>query len=161
MTIQDDSVVTIAYTLTDEEGELIDSSEESGEIEYLHGHGNIVAGLERALSGRKIGESFEVQVEPEDGYGEYDDDLVMEVPRANMPDDVELELGMDFQIELEDGEPQVVSVVEIEDDTVTLDGNHPLAGELLNFSVTVRGIRPATAEELEHGHAHGEHGHEE
>lgn len=159
MNVKDDAVVTISYTLHDDEGELLDSSEETGNIAYLHGHGNIVDGLERALTGKRVGDTVEVTVDPADGYGEYDEELIMEVPRANMPTDVELELGMDFQIENEDREWQVVSVVDMDDESVTLDGNHPLAGETLHFKVKVEEIRAATAEELDHGHVHDEDGH--
>ncbi len=148
-------VVTFDYKLTDEDGELIDSSEGSEPLVYLHGVGGIVPGLERALEGKSVGDRIQVTVAPEDGYGEQDDSLIFEVDFDQFEETDELELGQQFQIDTDDG-PLVVTVVEITEDTVTIDGNHELAGISLNFDVTIVEVREATPEEIDHGHAHGE-----
>lgn len=152
MKVAKDKVVSIDYTLR-VEGEVVDSSSGSEPLEYLHGHGNIVPGLERALAGLAKGESLHVQVSPEDGYGEWDEEGEQVMPRDAFPDD--LELGASYVAEDENGESVTLTVVEIGDDEVTVDFNHPLAGEVLAFEVTVRDVRDASPEELEHGHAHG------
>jgi FKBP-type peptidyl-prolyl cis-trans isomerase SlyD len=159
MQIGKNKVVKIHYTLTDDDGEVIDSSEGGEPLEYLHGAGGIIPGLEEALEGKSAGDHIKVHVEPEDGYGEQDDDLLHEVERSQFDGIDELELGMQFQVDTDDG-PMLVTVVEITDDTVTVDGNHELAGVALNFDVTVGEIRNATQEEIDHGHAHGEGCHE-
>jgi len=159
MQIAKHKVVKIHYTLTDDDGEVIDSSEGGEPLEYLHGVGGIVAGLEDVLEGKSVGDRIKVNVQPEDGYGEQDDDLLHEVERSHFEGIDELELGMQFQVDTDDG-PMVVTVVEITDENVTVDGNHELAGVTLNFDVTVHEIRDATPEEIAHGHAHGEGCHE-
>lgn len=155
MVVQNDSVVTIAYTLTDEAGVVIDSSKEHGDLAYLHGHQNIIPGLEEALEGKEPGENLTVTVPPAKGYGDRDDQAVFEVPRDRLPADAELELGMQFQAQDGNGQSRIVTLTNIEDDTVMLDGNHPLAGQTLNFDVEVRDVREATEEERDHGHVHG------
>lgn len=161
MTIGNDTVVTIAYTLRNAEGTVIDSSEEHGSISYLHGHQNIVPGLENALAGKTVGEAVNAEVEPSEGYGERRDDLVFSVPRDRMPPDEELSEGMQFRAQVAEGQDLVVTLVDIKDEEITLDGNHPLAGEKLVFDVEVEDIREATPEELDHGHVHdGTHDHE-
>lgn len=160
MNVQKDSVVTIDYELKDDSGEVLDSSDNNGELAYLHGHDNIVEGLEEALEGKEPGASVETTVAPEKGYGEYTDSLVFSVGRDRLPEDVDLELGMQFEARAQDGQRQIVTLTKIGDDEVTLDGNHPLAGQTLYFNVTVKDVRSATSEELEHGHVHGPNGHE-
>lgn len=159
MSVAKNMVVSIDYKLTDEEGEVLDSSEDTGPLEYLHGHGEIVPGLERALEGKKSGDSLQVKVDPKDGYGEYDPEKVVEIDKDQLPEGMNPELGMELTTDGPNGEPVTYFIAEIEDDGVVLDGNHPLAGETLNFDITIRGLRPATKEELSHGHAHGPDGH--
>lgn len=158
MTVTKDRVVTIAYTLKDDDGSIIDSSSDHGDLEYLHGHRNIVEGLETALEGKSAGDTVKTSVSPDQGYGARNDELIFSVSRSNMPDD-ELSVGMQFAAQDRDGNQQVVTLVGVQDDTVTLDANHPLAGATLHFDATVQDVREATGEELEHGHVHGP-GHE-
>ena len=154
-----DKVVTIHYTLTDKGGDIIDSSIGQEPLSYVHGRGNIIRGLENALEGKKAGEKLQVTVQPEDAYGIKDDSLVMQVPRNAFKDVDNLEPGMRFQIKKNEG-VQIVMVTEIGETEVTVDGNHPLAGEELNFEVEVTEVRDATKEELSHGHVHGPGGHD-
>jgi FKBP-type peptidyl-prolyl cis-trans isomerase SlyD len=156
--IGQDQVVSLEFRLTDERGDLIDSSEEGDPLVYLHGHDQIVPGLENALEGKAEGHSGRVVVPPEDGYGESDPELVFTEPRSSFSFPVEV--GQMLEASDEDGESYEYQVVGLTEDGVTLDGNHPLAGMTLTFDVTVVGVRPATAGELSHGHAHGEGGHE-
>ena len=150
--IQQDTVVSIDYILTDDGGEVIDSSEESEPLTYLHGHGQIIPGLERELEGRTVGDSASVRVEAEDGYGEHDPEKVVEVPRDRF--EFEIAVGDFVQAKQQDGTTFPFKVVEVAPDQVTLDGNHPLAGQALNFKVSVVAVRAATPEELDHGHSH-------
>jgi len=159
MQIEDNMIVTFDYRLTDDDGLEIDSSEGRDPLAYLHGSDAIVAGLERALTGKSAGDSFEVRILPEDAYGERDDDLEQEVPREQFAAMESLEEGMEFEVETDDG-PMIITIVEVGEEVVTVDGNHDLAGVALTFAVTVREVRQATPEELEHGHAHGPGGHE-
>ncbi|MFO8065663.1 MAG: peptidylprolyl isomerase [Spirochaetia bacterium] len=156
MTIQSDAVVTIAYTLKDDDGQVLDTSNDHGDLSYLHGHQNIVPGLEEALEGKAPGESVETSIPPEKAYGDRDDQLLFQVSRDRMPDDAELQVGMQFEAQTSNGERQVVTLAEVGDSEVTLDANHPLAGQTLHFDVTVNDVREATSEELEHGHVHTE-----
>lgn len=152
MRVAKDKVVSIDYTLR-ADGEVVDSSDGSGPLVYLHGHGALVPGLERALSGLTAGESLSVVVEPEDAYGDFEqDDEGVRLPRESLPDD--LEVGATYEAETEDGEPVTLTVMEVEDAEVVVDFNHPLAGRTLSFDVTVLEVREAGADELEHGHAH-------
>lgn len=155
MEIQHNAVVGIHYTLKSDDGEVLDSSEGGSPLVFIQGHGNIIHGLEQALAGLKVGDAKEVVVEPADGYGEYDDELVQEVPRSAFEGIDTLEIGMQFHADTEDGIVPI-TVVEIDDDVITVDGNHELAGERLHFSVTIDSIREATPEELAHGHIHGD-----
>jgi len=155
MTITQDKVVLIDYTLKNAEGEVIDSSEGAAPLAYLHGAENIVQGLERELEGKKEGDSLSVVVKPEDGYGVHNEELIGAVPREMFESDMDIEVGMTFQAETDQG-VQMVRVVGLSDEEVTVDGNHPLAGETLHFDVTVCEVRDASEEELEHGHVHGE-----
>lgn len=156
--IENDVVVTMDYELL-VDGELIDSSQENGPIDFLQGHENIVPGLERELYGLKVGDSVSVTVSPEDGYGEYDDDAVIEVPRSEFPNDFTPEPGMELEVRDEENELHEATILDVTDDVVILDFNDPLAGETLQFHVTILELRAATTEELEHGHVH-DAGHE-
>jgi FKBP-type peptidyl-prolyl cis-trans isomerase SlyD len=150
-----DLVVSLEYTLT-VDGEVIDSSEENGPIDYIQGHENIIAGLESALDGMKVGEAKKVNVKAKDAYGEYDPEAVEEVPLSEFPNDIPLEVGVELAVEDEDEGPISAVIEEVGKDSVTLNFNHPLAGKDLNFDVKILSIRAATAEELEHGHIHDE-----
>jgi len=155
MQIAKDKVVSIHYTLKNDAGSVIDSSEGAEPLVYLHGAQNIIPGLERALEGKVIDDALEVSIEAVDAYGEYKKELTQVVP-SNMFEGVDkLEAGMEFQAQTEQG-MQVIRIAEVNGDDITIDGNHPLAGERLHFAVTVDAIRDASAEELEHGHIHSE-----
>ena len=158
MQIEARKVVTLNYTLTDNDGNVIDQSSDSS-FAYLHGANNIIPGLENALEGRSAGDSLNVSVTPAEGYGERDPAKTQAVPRNMFPEDTDIEVGMQFHAQGPNGETLVVSVAAVEDDTITVDGNHPLAGVQLNFAVEVIGVREASKEELEHGHVHGPGGH--
>lgn len=152
-------VVLIHYTLRNEAKEVLDSSSGSDPLPYLHGHGNIITGLEGALEGRKEGEKISVTVEPQQGYGEYDARLLREIERSRFPEDAALEVGSSFAASGPDGESIEIRVIELKGDNVVIDGNHPLAGVKLFFEVEVVTIREATPSEIEHGHAHPGDGH--
>lgn len=153
MIVAKDKVVTIDYTLTDEDGDVIDSSQDDEPLIYLHGHQGIIPGLEAALEGRRVGDRLQVSIPPEDGYGDWDEDLVEVVSAEDFEQADELEVGMQFETMTDEG-PKVATVVDIDGDEVTVDLNHPLAGMTLHFDVTVLGVRDATAEEVAHGHVH-------
>ena len=159
MKIAENKVALIDYTLRDNDGEMIDSSEGAGPLAYLHGAGNIVEGLEEALIGKKAGDKVKASIEPAKAYGERYEDMKQEVPKELFGGVENIEVGMQFQSETDEG-PVLVTVMGISEEMVTVDGNHPLAGVHLNFDVTVREVREPTAEELEHGHVHGEGGHQ-
>jgi len=152
------TVATFHYTLTDDAGKVIDSSSGHDPLAYLHGAGNIVPGLEKALEGRQAGGKFDVVVSPEEGYGEPNEMLIQTVPREAFQGVDELEVGMAFQAQTPQGAISVV-VSKIEDGQVTVDGNHPLAGQNLHFAIEVVEVRDASLEELTHGHVHGPGGH--
>jgi FKBP-type peptidyl-prolyl cis-trans isomerase SlyD len=158
MQIEAQKVVTLNYTLTDNEGNIIDQSSD-GSFAYLHGANNIIPGLESALTGKQAGDALDVSVEPKDGYGERESAKTQDVPREMFPADTEIETGMQFHAQGPNGEVLVVTVANVTGDTVTVDGNHPLAGIQLNFAVEVLQVRDALQEELEHGHVHGPGGH--
>ena len=158
MAISPDSVVTIHYTLKDDDGAVIDSSASGEPLAYLHGHGNIVPGLEKELTGRNAGDKVSVRVSPEEGYGEYDRSLVQSVPLRALRGIKDVRAGMHLHAQTEQG-PRTVTVTRVAADMVTLDGNHPLAGKHLNFDIQIEDVRQATEEELSHGHVHGAHGH--
>lgn len=161
--VADDMVVTLHFRLSLDDREVVVDTEADGEpMSYLHGHGEVVHGLESALRGRAVGDSFDVVISPEDGYGEHDPEDTDEVPRDAFPDDLELEVGLQLSAEDEDGNVVPCVVREVHEEHVVVDMNHPLAGETLHYTVKILEIRPATAEELEHGHVHDaddEHGH--
>ncbi len=149
-----DVVVSLQYKLWLDDGTLAEESETDDPLVYLHGHDNIIPGLERELAGLRVGDSKTVVVEPEDGYGEYDPDNTDEISRSDLPGDFEPEIGTLLSIEDGQGNEFVAEIAEISDDTILLDFNHPMAGETLRFDVTISALRPATPEELAHGHAH-------
>jgi FKBP-type peptidyl-prolyl cis-trans isomerase SlyD len=158
MLIAQDKVVLIHYTLTNDDGKVLDSSSGREPLAYLHGKGNIISGLESALDGKQAGDKLNVRVEPAEGYGVRDDALVQQVPRRQFGG-ANLKPGMQFHAQTSQGHARVVTVTRVVGDMVTVDGNHPLAGEALNFDVEVAEVRDATQEELEHGHVHGPGGH--
>lgn len=157
MDIAKDKVVTIDYVLHDADGKLLDKSEEGDPLVYLHGNENIIPGLERQLEGKKAGDSLKCVLVPTEAYGERNEELVLKVSKKDFGPDAQIEPGMQFEARGEDGS-QVVTVVKVEGDEVTIDGNHPLAGETLHFQVSVVDVREATAEELKHGHVHAHEG---
>ncbi len=158
MAIATDSVVTLHYTLKDDTGTVLDHSHPDEPLSYLHGHGNIIPGLERQLTGKNAGDALTVTVPPAEGYGEYDDDLVQSVPRRALRGIKDIKTGMQLQAQTDEG-PRAVTVTKVLGDMVTLDGNHPLAGKSLHFEVRIEQVRAATEEELSHGHVHGPGGH--
>ncbi len=157
-TVATDKVVSINYVLTGDDGTELDRSGEGEPLDYLHGHHNIVEGLEEALAGKEVGAKLTVRVPPAKGYGERVG-KPQQIPRSKFPKDVPVQKGMQFFTQGPKGEPIPVWVTKVMGPTVTIDMNHPLAGENLNFAVEVVAVRDATAEELEHGHVHGPHGH--
>mgnify|MGYP000843841379 CR=1 FL=1 len=158
MNIANNCVASFHYTLTDSTGKVLDSSEGLEPLAYLHGAGNIIPGLERALTDKTVGDKLNVSVPAAEAYGERDANLVQELPSSMFGGVDQIEVGMEFHAETEQG-LQVVTVVAVEEDRVTIDGNHPLAGIDLNFDVEVTDVRAASEEELAHGHAHGAGGH--
>lgn len=150
MQVAKDRVVSIDYTLKDTEGTLLDSSEGRGPLAYLHGAGNIIPGLEKALEGQNNGDSVEVTIEPGDAYGERDDNLIQDVPKQMFDSVDKVEPGMQFQAQTPNG-TQVITVREVGDETVKVDANHPLAGVTLNFDVKVVDVRDASSQEVENG----------
>ncbi len=155
MQIADKMAVSIHYTLTNEAGEQLDSSEGQDPLVYLHGHGNIIPGLENALKGKEVSDKFSVTIQPADAYGERRDDMVQVVPKSMFEGIDEIKVGMQFHADTSQG-MSVVTVSKVEGDEITIDGNHPLSGLALTFDVEVMEIRPATEDELEHKHIHGE-----
>jgi len=153
--VADDVVVSLKYVLT-VDGQVVDSADENEPIEFIQGLGGIIPGLERELYGMKVGEAKSVTVKPQDGYGEVDPNAVMDVPRSEFPAEIPLKVGVQLQVRDEDGDVMDAQIVAVAKDKVRLDFNHPLAGKTLNFEITVVGLRAASEEELEHGHAHGE-----
>ena len=160
MLIDDKKIVQIEYTLKNAAGEVIDSSVGGEPLSYLHGAHQIVPGLERELSGLKVGDVKDVVVTPDEGYGSRDPQGVFFVPRTAFPPEMDLSSGQSFVGESEDGEAVPVRIIEVHEAEVVVDANHPLAGETLYFHIDIRGIREATSEELTHGHPHdGQHHH--
>ena len=158
MQITRQTVVEIEYTLTGANGQVIDSSKGRGPLAYLHGAHNIIPGLESALEGKAAGDSLQVTIQPEHGYGQREPKLIEAVPRANFKGVNQIQPGMQFQAQTPGG-PRIVTVVAVDEENVTVDANHPLAGAVLNFDVSVVSVRAATEEEVQHGHVHGPGGH--
>ncbi|NVJ65558.1 MAG: peptidylprolyl isomerase [Gammaproteobacteria bacterium] len=158
MQIEKEKVAVIDYTVKTAEGQLVDSSEGTEPLAFLCGYHNIIPGLESALVGKVAGDQLEVAISPENAYGQYNQELVKEVPLNAFQGVEKVEVGMQFHAESPNG-PQLITVAKVENDMVTVDGNHPLAGVELHFDVTVKEVRAATSEEIEHGHVHGVGGH--
>jgi FKBP-type peptidyl-prolyl cis-trans isomerase SlyD len=143
------------YTLTDDAGTTLDTSAGGEPLVYIHGLGHIIPGLEAKVEGKAAGDKIKAVIEPKDAYGERVDEMVNSMPKSEFPDTEELAEGMQFQVDTDKG-PLILTIVEVKDDEVVLDGNHPLAGYTLHFDVEITEVREATKDELEHGHVHGE-----
>lgn len=154
MKIADNTVVSIHYTLTDAEGNQIDTSAGKEPLKFLAGAGNIIPGLEKELHGSEAGDKKQVTVEPEEGYGEVMPQLIQTLPREAFTGVEDVKVGMEFQAQGQDGRTQYVVVKDVGEDGITIDANHPLAGQTLNFDVSVEEVREATEEEKAHGHVH-------
>ncbi|UUO05524.1 peptidylprolyl isomerase [Blastopirellula sp. J2-11] len=154
MKIGKNTVVTIDYTLKDAEGEIIDTSSGAEPLVYLHGIGALIAGMESALDGKSPGDEFQIVITPEQGYGEYDEEDVMEIDLAAFEDPSQVQVGMELVLETEDEGEFAAVVTEVGEEAAIVDRNHPLAGMTLHFEVAVRAVRKATPEEIDHGHAH-------
>jgi FKBP-type peptidyl-prolyl cis-trans isomerase SlyD len=152
--VKDGHVVSMEYTLK-VDGEVADTSEGREPLEFVHGAGNIIPGLEREMTGMAIGESKEVVVPPADGYGEEDEKAFMDVPREQFPEEIPMKVGTELQVQNQAGQPMYARIDMVGDKNVRLNFNHPLAGKELHFAVKVVGLRNATDEEKEHGHVHG------
>jgi FKBP-type peptidyl-prolyl cis-trans isomerase SlyD len=159
--VEKSKVVSLHYTLRDEDGDVIDTSAGRGPLQFIQGAGQIIPGLEESLYGMRVGDEKQVTVEPEKAYGEVDPDAFQIVPRDRFPDDIDVEEGMGFRMRDSDTDEVVLAyVAEVRPSGILLDLNHPLAGETLDFQVRIEDVRPATEEELEHGHVHdGQDGH--
>ncbi len=157
MTIAKNAAVSFHYTLTDDDGNVIDKSPEGQPLAYLHGHDNIVPGLEKQLEGKAAGDKLTAVVEPAEGYGERHEAAIQQVPREHFQGVDNIEVGMQFHAQAE-GQVMQVTVVDVTDDMVTIDANHPLAGKQLTFDVEIADVRDATEEEIAHGHIHGDGG---
>ncbi len=158
MQIEKNKVVSIDYTLKNDDGQILDTSEGKEPLNFIHGNGHLIPGLEEALAGKAKDDKLNVSIPPEKGYGKRSDQMIHTVDRSNFEKDVDIKAGMQFQAQMDQG-VQLLTVVKVEDDKVTLDGNHPLADQTLHFDVDVKDVREASAEELEHGHVHGPGGH--
>ena len=160
MQIGPNSVVSIDYELTNDAGEVLDASAPGEPLVYLHGAHNLIPGLENQLTGKSAGDQLKVSVQPAEGYGEHQPEMVQEVPRSAFPEGTDIDVGMRFNAQTSDGSVSVV-VTEVSPETITVDGNHPLAGQVLHFAVTIADVRAASEEEVAHGHVHtpGHHHH--
>jgi len=152
--IGDNLVVSMHYKLTDEEGNVLDSSEGEEPMSYLHGARNIIPGLENALTGKVAGDTCKVRIEPAEGYGEVVPELIQVVGKDRFQGVDDVKEGMGFEAQGEDGQVQRIVVTKVEGESVTIDANHPLAGKVLNFDIEIAGVREATEEEIAHGHVH-------
>nr|MBN1229989.1 peptidylprolyl isomerase [Anaerolineae bacterium] len=157
--IHNNVVVSMTYRLT-VNGEFIEEADETDPLIYLHGHANIIPGLERALVGLKVGETKVVKVDPKDAYGEYDKDSIIVLSRDEIPAEIAPQVGMLLTLEDDDGDFMDAEISEVDEESITLDLNHPLAGKQLKFEIKILDLRDATEEELDHGHVHGDHGHD-
>ncbi len=154
MNIQNNRVVSFHYALTDDDGNNLDSSAGTDPLAYLHGVGNIIPRLERALEGKSTGDSLEVAVVAAEGYGEVQQELIQAVPKSSFQGVDNIEVGMQFEAQTSQGGTVPVTVTAVTDDRVTVDGNHPLAGVNLNFDISIEAVREATEEEIANGHIH-------
>lgn len=158
MSIAKNSAVFFNYTLTDSEGNTLDQSPEGQPLAYLHGHSNIIPGLEKQLEGKNAGDKLVAVVEPAEAYGEYQEAAVQEVPREQFQGVEDIQVGMQFQAQADNGQAMMVAVTAVSDDIITIDANHPLAGKQLTFDVEITEVREGSEEEIAHGHIHGEGG---
>lgn len=158
-TIADGDVVLFHYTLTNDDGEVMDTSRTRGEpLPYLHGASNIVPGLEKELTGKSVGDTLQVKVAPEEGYGPHNGMDPQPVPRGEFPGEIPLQPGVQIMAQGPDGQPFPLWIAKVDDEHVHLDTNHPMAGKTLNFDVEIMRIREATDDEKSHGHPHGPDG---
>ena len=160
MTIENNKVASIDYTLANDAGETIDTSIGKEPLNYIQGHQNIIPGLEKALEGKSAGDKLTVTVPPEEAYGKSDPASIQTVAKDVFQGVDNIDVGMQFQAQGEGGQPIIVSVTKVDGDQVTIDGNHPLADQILTFDVEIKEVRDATEEELSHGHVHGPDGHQ-
>ena len=158
MKIAKNKVVSIDYTLTDSKGAVLDKSSKGKPLHYIQGAGNLIPGLEKALEGKSSGEILKAQIPHVDAYGPRDESLMQVIEKENFGDITDLKVGMELEAESEDG-VRIITIVAIDGDKVTVDGNHPLAGMDLTFDVSIVEVRDATSEEIGHGHVHGPGGH--
>lgn len=158
MSVAKDKVISIDYTLTNDQGDVMDSSSGKEPLAYIHGSGGLIPGLEKELDGKVVGDKLVAIVAPEDAYGVFSDELVQEVPLENFQEKSEVKVGAQFQVQ-NDGHVSIATVTAVGENSATIDMNHPLADQTLHFDVEVMDIRDATKEELEHGHVHGAGGH--
>jgi FKBP-type peptidyl-prolyl cis-trans isomerase SlyD len=154
MQIANNTAVSIHYILTNDAGEEIDSTSGGEPLVYIHGRGNIISGLEKALHDKKVGDKFSVRIEAEDAYGEFSDDMIQVVSKEMFDGIDNVEVGMQFHAAVNSGSG-IITVINVEGNDITIDGNHPLAGQALSFAIEIVGVRPATKEETSHGHIHG------
>ncbi len=158
MKITKNTVVSLEYTLKNNEGMVLDSSVGREPLVYLHGVGALIPGLENKLEGAETGAKMNIEIQPEEGYGKSNPDMIHIVPKSGFQGDDEMQEGMQVQVETENG-PLIATVTKIAGEDVTLDLNHPLADMILHFDVEIKDLREATADEISHGHAHGPGGH--
>lgn len=159
MKVIKNSIVTLEYIMMNNSGEVIESSKEDGEYDYLHGIGEMLPGVEKALSGLGKGDSIDIVIPPEDGFGIKNEELILEIDKDDFPEDTILEVGMEFDVEDEDGE-NIITIMELRGDKVLIDKNHPLAGETLKVQASILDVRMAEDWEIKHwGHDHGDHEH--
>ena len=158
MTIEKEKVVTMNYTLKNDDGDIMDTSEGREPLAFIQGIGNLIAGLEKELEGKSVGDKVNAVINPEDAYGKRNPEMVQRVSKDNFQGEEEIEIGMEMHVESNQGE-QVAVVVDVDEEGVTLDLNHPLADMTLHFDVEIVSVREATSEELDHGHVHGPGGH--
>lgn len=158
MIIEKNTVVSLDYTLTNTNGDVLDTSKGRNPLTYLHGVGALIPGLENQIKGLQKGDAKVVNVEAEEAYGQYNDELLHVVPKSGFQGEEEMQVGMQVELDSEQG-PMLAVISKIEDDQVTLDLNHPLAGQALNFDIQIVDVRTATADEIAHGHVHGPDGH--
>jgi FKBP-type peptidyl-prolyl cis-trans isomerase SlyD len=154
VTVKKDKVIEMHYTLKNDSGEVLDSSKGGEPMPFIQGHGNIIPGLEKALEGMKVGDTCDVSVKPDDAYGAHFPEAIQDIPIEAMKAIDNLEIGMELQSKDEQGNAFIVRVKEINEESVTVDANHPLAGETLHFNVSIESVRKASKDELEHGHVH-------
>ena len=154
MQISDKHVVSMNYTLKDDQGKVLDTSENRDPLKFIVGAGMIIPGLEKELQGKEKGDTLSVTLQPKDGYGEYDEAQMVDVPKTQFQEGTDIKAGMQVQAQNSEGDVQVLTVKEIKGDNVTLDANHPLAGQTLHFDVQIDDVREATDEEVEHKHVH-------